>query len=79
MKNKLILRMYVILLVTVLVIAGGVFTTVFVLSYSAMVEDIMNRATGVKDFILDNLYAEDLVDIGGDSPEAVAASLHIQD
>lgn len=78
MKNKLILRMYVILLITVLVIAGGVFSTVFVLSYNAMVNDIRNRAGGVKDFILDNLYAEDLVDIGGDSPESMAASLHIQ-
>ena len=78
MKNKLILRMYVILLITVLIIAGGVFATVFVLSYSAMVEDIQGRAIGVKDFIMDSLYAEDLTDVGEDSPEGIAASLHIQ-
>ena len=78
MKNKLILRMYVILLITVLTILGGVSSIVYVISYNAMVDDIRSRANGVKDHILENLFVEDLVDIGEISPAGVRAGLLVQ-
>jgi len=70
--------MYVILILTVFVATAGVFFTVYTLSYNAMVYDMRERAIGIKYHILDNFYAEDFVDIGGDSPQAHATTQHVQ-
>ena len=64
MKNNLILRMYIILLITVIVIFSGVFAIDYVISQNSMIDDIRSRANGVRDFILDSLYVEDFTDIG---------------
>jgi len=79
MKNKLIKRMYIILFITVLAVSAGIFAIVFVMSGDTMMEDIRQRATGVKDYILDNLYAEDFLDIGEDSEAGILASLRVQE
>ena len=79
MKNKLIFRMFIILFITVIVVTGGVLAIVYVMTYNAMMDDINHRATGVKEYILDSLYADDLVDIGIDSPEGINTSLLVQD
>ena len=71
--------MYIILIFTVIAIAGGVFFTVYILSYNAMVEDIRDRAIGIKDFIFENLYADDLVDIGEDTEAGRRSSAHIHE
>jgi len=67
MKNNLILRMYIILLVTVIVIFSGVFAIDYVISRNSMIDDIRSRANGVRDFILDSLFVEDFADIGEDT------------
>ena len=79
MKNQMILRMYIILLITVLVVTGGVFFTVYILSYNAMIDDIRDRAVGVKNYILEHLYAEDFTDIGENTEAGIQSSLHVQE
>ena len=79
MKNKLIIRMYIILFITVIIIVAGVLTVVNVLTFNTMMDDIHLRAIGVKDYILESLYADDLLDIGLDTPEGIASSRHIQE
>jgi len=79
MKNQLIRKMYVILIFTVLTVASGVFLTMYTLSYNAMVDDIRDRAAGIKDYIIENIYVGDLVDIGKNTDAGVNASLHVQE
>jgi len=79
MKNKLIIRMYIILFITVILVVAGVLFVVYVLTFNTMMDDIHLRAVGVKDYILESLYADDLLDIGLDTPEGRAASRHIQE
>ena len=71
MKNNLILRMYIILLITVIVIFSGVFAIDYVISRNTMTDDIRSRANGVRDFILENLFVEDFTDIGKDTEAAI--------
>jgi len=70
--------MYIILIFTVLIVAGGVFFTMYTLSYNAMVDDIRDRADGIRDHILENIYAGDLVDIGKNTEAGLTSSLHVQ-
>ena len=79
MKNKLIKRMRLILVVTVILVAAVVFAIVFTLTTEAMFSDIRQRAIGVKDFIVGNLYSEDFIDIGKDTPASIAAEQNIQE
>jgi len=79
MKNKLILRMYIILFITVIIVVAGVLSVVYVLTFNTMMDDIHLRAVGVKDYIIESLYADDLLDIGLSTPEGRAASEHIQE
>ena len=73
MKNSLILRMYIILLITVIIIFSGVFVVDYAISRDTMIDDIRNRAIGVRNYILDNLFVEDLADIGEDTEAGVNA------
>ena len=78
MKNSLIIRMYIILLITVLLILGGVFVIDYVISRDTMIDDIHSRAIGVRNYILDNLFAEDLADIGENTEAAANARLRLE-
>ena len=78
MNNKLKLRMYIILMVTVVALIGGVFGMVYVISRNAMLDDIRVRAVGVKEYILTMIYAEDIMDIGQPTPEGIRAATQIQ-
>ncbi|MCL2364659.1 MAG: GGDEF domain-containing protein [Defluviitaleaceae bacterium] len=78
MNNKLKLRMYILLMVTVVVLIGGVFGMVYVISRNAMLDDIRERAVGVKEYILTMIYAEDIIDIGQSTPEGIRAATQIQ-
>jgi len=79
MKNKLIFRMYIILFITVIIVVAGVLFVVYILTFNTMMDDIHLRAVGVKDYILESLYADDLLDIGLDTPDGRAASQHINE
>ena len=79
MQNKLLKKMYIILISTVLVVSSGVYIIVYLMSYSAMMSDIRERASGVMNFILDNLSAADLMDIGEDSESGVIVGRNIQE
>ena len=73
MKNKLILRMYIILIISVLAVASGVFITVFIQSYNATINDIRYKANGVRDYVLSSLSADDFKNLElGDSVGAEA-------
>jgi len=78
MKNKLILRMYIILLVTVIIIFSGVFVIDYVISQNSMIDDIRSRANGVRDFILDSLFVEDFTDIGEDTEAGLNTSERLE-
>jgi len=71
--------MYLILILTVVIVAGGVFFTVYTLTYNAMVNDIRDRAAGIKDFIIQNLYVDDFRDIGENTEDGVRASEHVHE
>jgi len=68
-----------ILIITVLILSGGVFFTVYSFSYNAMIDDIRDRADGIKDYILENIFAGDLIDIGEDTEAGIRSSLHVQE
>jgi len=71
MKNSLIRKMFVILFITVLAVAAGVFGIVYSLSYNSTMTDIRRRANGVRDYIASNLTVEDieLIADGGEAGE----------
>ena len=71
--------MYIILFVTVIIIVAGVLAIVNVLTFNTMMDDIHLRAIGVKDYILDSLYADEIIDIGLDTPEGIATSTLVRD
>jgi len=78
MKNNLILRMYVILLITVLLILGSVYVIDYVISRNMMIDDIHSRAIGVRNYILENLFVEDLADIGENTEAGMNARLRLE-
>jgi len=78
MKNSLILRMYIILLATVIIIFGGVFAIDYVISRNSMIDDIRSRANGVRNFILDSLFVEDFADIGEDTEAGLHTSERLE-
>jgi len=60
MKNSLIRKMFIILFITVIAVAAGVFGIVYSLSYNSTMNDIRQRANGVRDYIAANLTVEDI-------------------
>ena len=73
MKNNLIRKMFVILFITVLAVAAGVFGIVYSFSYNSTMNDIRLRANGVRDYIASNLTVEDIEAIASDGEEAYLA------
>jgi|GEM_PF-1663043 len=63
MKNSLIRKMHLILIITVFAVAIGVFIIVFGLSYNATMNDLREKAFGVRDYVLDSITFYDLKDI----------------
>jgi len=70
LKNSLIRRMYIILFITVIAVAGGVFTIVCVLSFKALVSDIRYRTEGVREYIADTISVSDVTAVGDGSESA---------
>jgi len=60
MKNSLIRKMFIILFITVLAVAAGVFGIVYSLSYNTTMNDIRLRANGVSNAIAAELTVEDI-------------------
>ncbi|MCL1897163.1 MAG: hypothetical protein FWG03_11560, partial [Clostridiales bacterium] len=79
MKNKLIRKMFIILIITVLFVAAGVYGIVYSLSFDAMMTDIRQRADGVRDYILATLTFEDVADISSDSEEGAHARMRVNE
>ena len=77
MKNSLIRKMFVILFVTVLAVAAGVFGIMYAMSYNTMMNDIRQRANGVKDYIIANITIEEVEAIGEDSERGALARAHV--
>ena len=67
MKNSLIRKMFIILFITVIAVAAGVFGIVYALSYSTTMNDIRQRANGVSSVIAAELTVEDIEAIADDS------------
>ncbi|MCL2820214.1 MAG: diguanylate cyclase [Oscillospiraceae bacterium] len=78
MKNKLIKRMYIILVITTLLASGGVYTIIYFTSQNSIMVESVERAMGIKEYILNSLGSSDFVDIGEDTQAGRDASLHIQ-
>lgn len=78
MKSSLIRRMFVILFITVLAVAAGVFGIVYSLSYNSTMNDIRHRANGVRDYIASNLTVEDieLIADGGEAGEQTRSRIN---
>ena len=79
MKNSLILKMCIIPFITVVAVAAGVFGIVYSLSYNSTMNDIRQRANGVRDYILHNLTVEDIEAIADDSDAGVHARSRVND
>jgi len=79
MKNKLVKRMYFILILTVLFSSAGIYSIVYFTTQNMVREDVRTRAVGVKDYILENLDGKDFVDIGENSQAGMVASLNMQE
>lgn len=61
MNNKLIIRLYIILLTAVIIAAAGVYSIFYAMTYNAMIGDMRERSRGVLDYIVQVLTTEDLV------------------
>lgn len=79
MRNKLIREMFVILIITVLAVAASVYAIMYVMSHNAMMDDIRERADGVRDYILATLSVEDVRAIGDTDEEGAMARLRINE
>lgn len=79
MKNKLNFRMYMILVISILAVAAGVYCVFYSLSHSAMLGDIRERANGVKDYIQDTLTVQDFEEMSRDGEAGALTRLEIQE
>ena len=78
MKNSLIKRMYIILIATTLLASGGVYIIIYFTTQNSIMVESVERAMGIKEYIINSLSASDFVDIGEDTEAGRSASLHIQ-
>ena len=78
MKNKLIRRIRVILVVAVVLIAVGMFLSAYITFRTAMTTDMVERSIGVKDYILSQLEHSDFAHIDEAGEAGIRANLHIQ-
>jgi len=77
MKNSLIRKMFVILFITVLAVAAGVYGIMYAMSYNTMMNDIRQRVSGVRDYIAANITIEEIEAIGEDSERGALARAHV--
>ena len=56
----MIAKMFIILVITVLIVAVGVYGIFYIMTRNAMISDIQQRAQGVKDHILHNINIDEL-------------------
>ena len=64
MKNSLIKRMYAILIITTLLASGWVYVIVYFTSQNSLRVESLERAMGIKEYILRSLDSSSFVDIG---------------
>ena len=78
MKNSLIKRMYIILIVTTLLASGGVYTIIYFTSQNTIMVESVERAMSIKEYIINSLGSSDFIDIGEDTEAGRLASEHVQ-
>jgi len=78
MKNSLIKRMYVLLLLAILLTAGGIYLIMYFTMQNSIIEEARERSIGVKEYILSSLDGNDFEDIGEDTTAGIRASMRIQ-
>jgi len=78
MKNSLIKRMYIILVITTLLASGGVYTINYLTSQNSIMSESVERAMGIKEFIINSLGSSDFIDIGKDTEAGRRTSSHVQ-
>lgn len=79
MKNKLIRRLYVILLISILLVFAGVYGIFYALTHNAMMNDMRARADGVRYYIFEALAVENLAGISEDTAEGEANRQNVQE
>jgi len=79
MKENLIKRMFLILIITTLLASGGVYTIVYFTAQNAAMDEARARAISVKDYILLNVGYDAFIDIGKDTDAGRYASGHVQE
>jgi len=67
MKNNLIKRMFIILIITVLLTAGGVYTIVFLSSQGSFIAESIERADYIMTYIVNNIESEGLLEVDEES------------
>ena len=77
MKNSLIRKMFIILFITVLAVAAGVYSIVYALSYSSAMGDIRVRSNGVKDYITTHISVEDIIALADEGSEGSTARRYV--
>jgi len=78
MKNSLIKRMYIILIFTTLLASGGVYSIIYFTTQNSIMVESVERAMGIKEYIINSLGSSDFVDIGEDTEAGRQASMHVQ-
>ena len=79
MKNSLIRKMFIFLFVTVIAVAAGVYGIMYAISYSTIMNDIRQRADGVRDYIVANISSEEIEAISNDDEQWAHYRSHVND
>jgi diguanylate cyclase (GGDEF)-like protein len=58
--------MFIVLLVTVIAVSGSVYIIVYTFSFRAIVDDIRQRADGIRSYVMDSIAEEDVRAVGYD-------------
>jgi diguanylate cyclase (GGDEF)-like protein len=66
LKNKLVRRMFIVLLVTVITVSGTVYVIVYTFSFRAIVDDMRQRADGIRGYVMSTIAEEDVLTVGSD-------------
>ena len=73
MKSKLIRKMHIILVLSVIAIATGMYLIFFIMSYNNTINEIRERARGATEYIMDSLEFEDFANLSLSDERGVAA------
>jgi len=79
MKNSLIKRMYAILIITTLLAYGWVYVIVYFTSQNSLRVESLERAMGIKEYILRSLDSSSFIDIGEDTEHGRQAREQVQE